>query len=47
MTEAFTSEGIMVNSGEFDGLKSSDAKEKIADYLKEGHWREDGEFQAS
>ncbi|HKZ16328.1 MAG TPA: leucine--tRNA ligase [Geobacteraceae bacterium] len=34
MTEAFTSEGIMVNSGQFDGLKSSDAKEKIADYLE-------------
>ncbi len=37
MTEAFTAEGIMVNSGSFDGLKSGAAKEHIADYLeKEG-----------
>ena len=37
MDAAFTAEGIMVNSGRFDGLKSSDAKEKIADFLeKEG-----------
>jgi leucyl-tRNA synthetase len=34
MTEAFTDDGIMVNSGQFDGLKSSDAKEKIADFLE-------------
>jgi len=37
MEEAFTAEGVMVNSGRFDGLKSGDAKEKIADFLeKEG-----------
>ncbi|HTG81241.1 MAG TPA: leucine--tRNA ligase [Geobacteraceae bacterium] len=37
MAAAYTAEGIMVNSGQFDGLKSGDAKEKIADYLeKEG-----------
>lgn len=37
MTEAFTADGVMVNSGRFDGLKSSEAKEKIADFLeKEG-----------
>ncbi|ABQ27295.1 leucine--tRNA ligase [Geotalea uraniireducens] len=37
MAEAFTAEGIMVNSGRFDGLKSGAAKEQIADYLeKEG-----------
>jgi leucyl-tRNA synthetase len=37
MTEAFTTEGIMVNSGEFDGLGNEEAKERIADYLeKEG-----------
>jgi leucyl-tRNA synthetase len=37
MEAAFTGEGIMVNSGRFDGLKSSDAKERIADFLeKEG-----------
>lgn len=34
MEAAFTTEGIMVNSGPFDGLKSGDAKEKIADYLE-------------
>jgi leucyl-tRNA synthetase len=37
MAEAFTTEGIMVNSGEFDGLGNEEAKERIADYLeKEG-----------
>jgi leucyl-tRNA synthetase len=34
MTEAFTAEGIMANSGPFNGLRSGDAKEKIADYLE-------------
>lgn len=34
LTEAFTEEGIMVNSGEFDGMKSSDAKVQIPDYLE-------------
>lgn len=34
MTEAFTEEGIMVNSGDFDGMKSGEAKERIADYLE-------------
>ncbi|MCM2357707.1 MAG: leucine--tRNA ligase, partial [Geobacteraceae bacterium] len=37
MTAAYTAEGTMANSGRFDGLKSSAAKEKIADFLeKEG-----------
>lgn len=37
MTEAFTEEGVMVNSGDFDGMKSGAAKERIADFLeKEG-----------
>jgi leucyl-tRNA synthetase len=37
MTAAFTDEGVMVNSGPFDGMNSSESKEKIADYLeKEG-----------
>jgi leucyl-tRNA synthetase len=37
MTEAYTAEGIMLNSGEFDGLGNEEAKERIADYLeKEG-----------
>ncbi|WP_298435962.1 leucine--tRNA ligase [Geobacter sp.] len=34
MTAAFTEPGIMVNSGPFDGLRSDEAKEKIADYLQ-------------
>ncbi|MRR33390.1 leucine--tRNA ligase [bacterium] len=34
MAAAFTEEGIMVNSGAFDGLKSGEAKEKIADHLE-------------
>ncbi|GFO56698.1 leucine--tRNA ligase [Geomonas sp. Red276] len=37
MTEAFTTEGVMVNSGRFDGMSNTDAKEAIADFLeKEG-----------
>lgn len=35
MTAAFTEEGVMVNSGAFDGLYSSEAKEKIADHLEQ------------
>ncbi|OON95328.1 MAG: leucine--tRNA ligase [Epulopiscium sp. Nele67-Bin005] len=35
LEEAFTEEGVMVNSGEFDGLKSSEAKVKIPSYLEE------------
>jgi leucyl-tRNA synthetase len=34
MSEAFTEAGIMANSGQFDGLQSTDAKEAIADYLQ-------------
>jgi len=34
MTEAFTEPGIMTNSGQFDGMKSEEAKEKIADFLQ-------------
>ncbi|HTY20554.1 MAG TPA: leucine--tRNA ligase, partial [Geobacteraceae bacterium] len=34
MTEAFTTEGIMVNSGTFDGLENEEAKEGIADHLE-------------
>ena len=34
MTEAFVAEGVMVNSAQFDGLRSSEAKEKIADFLE-------------
>jgi len=34
MSEAYTEAGILVNSGRFDGMKSDDAKEAIADYLQ-------------
>lgn len=34
MTEAFTESGIMVNSAQFNGLPSNDAKEAIADFLQ-------------
>ena len=33
MTEAFSQDGIMVNSGEFDGLPNREAMEAIATYL--------------
>jgi leucyl-tRNA synthetase len=35
MSEAFTDAGIMINSGQFDGMQNSDAKEAIADFLHE------------
>ncbi len=34
MTAAFATEGILVNSGRFDGLANEEAKERIADYLE-------------
>ncbi|PQP33728.1 leucine--tRNA ligase, partial [Desulfobacteraceae bacterium SEEP-SAG9] len=34
MTEAFTAEGVMVNSGPFDGMHSEEALDKIADHLE-------------
>ena len=34
LTEAYTEEGIMVNSGEFNGMKSGDAKSAIPEYLE-------------
>ncbi len=38
MDQAFTDSGIMVNSGQFDGMQSDSAKEAIADFLQaEGH----------
>ena len=37
MTEAYIDEGVMINSGRFDGLRSKEALEEIANYLeKEG-----------
>ncbi len=35
LTEAFTEEGVMVNSGEFNGMKSNTAKETMPTYLEE------------
>jgi leucyl-tRNA synthetase len=35
MKEAYTDEGIMINSGKFDGMPSVKAVEKIADYFEE------------
>ncbi len=34
MTEAFTEAGVLVNSGQFDGMASGEAKEAIADFLQ-------------
>jgi leucyl-tRNA synthetase len=34
MTDAYVDNGFLVNSGEFNNLSSSDAKERIADYLE-------------
>ncbi|KKS64784.1 leucine--tRNA ligase [Candidatus Daviesbacteria bacterium RIFCSPLOWO2_01_FULL_43_38] len=33
-TNVYTGEGILVNSGEFDGLSSTEAREKISDYIE-------------
>ncbi len=35
LTQAYTEPGIMVNSAQFDGLPSEEAKEKIADWFEE------------
>lgn len=35
LDQAYTDEGIMINSGVFDGMKSSEAKETIANYLQD------------
>ncbi|MBD3184006.1 leucine--tRNA ligase [Candidatus Poribacteria bacterium] len=35
MTEAYIEPGIMVNSGQFNGLDSNEGKEKVADYMEE------------
>ena len=34
MTEAYVEEGILINSGKFDGMKNTEAMEAIADYLE-------------
>ncbi len=35
LTEAYTEPGIMINSGEFNGMKSEEAKAKVPDYMEE------------
>ncbi len=35
LTEAYTEEGIMINSGKFNNISSNEAKEAIANYLEE------------
>ena len=35
LTEAYTEPGIMINSNEFKGMKSEDAKKKVPDYMEE------------
>lgn len=35
LTEAYTDPGVMINSGEFNGMKSEDAKAKVPDYMEE------------
>ncbi|NMA82933.1 MAG: leucine--tRNA ligase [Epulopiscium sp.] len=35
LTEAYIGEGVMVNSGQFNGMPSEEAKEAIANYLEE------------
>ncbi len=35
LQEAYTQEGIMINSGQFNGIKSSEAKEVVANYLEQ------------
>lgn len=35
MTKAYEEEGIMVNSGQFNGLPSEEAKERIADHMEQ------------
>ena len=37
MTEAYTGEGIMVNSGQFDNMENERAKDEIASYIEEHH----------
>ena len=38
LDEAYIPEGTQVNSAQFDGLPSSEGKEKIADYIEENGW---------
>lgn len=38
MVRAFTEDGVMINSGDFDGMQSRDALEKIADLAEKMGW---------
>ena len=38
LDEAYIPEGTQVNSAQFDGLPSSEGKERIADYIEENGW---------
>jgi len=38
MNEAYTSEGILVNSDQFDGLENKKAIEKISDFIEKNKW---------
>ncbi len=38
MAEAFVEDGVMVSSGPFTGLRSSEGREKLAAYLEEKGW---------
>ncbi len=35
LTEAYTEDGILINSGKFSGLKSAEAREKLVEYIEE------------
>ncbi len=35
--KVYTGEGVMIDSGEFTGLSSSEAREKISDYIEKNH----------
>jgi len=44
--QAFENEGIMVNSGEFNGLDSEKGKDKVADYLeRKGYGRKEVQYR--
>lgn len=38
MKEAYEGEGVLINSGDFNGLDNEEAKEKITKYLEEKGW---------
>ncbi|MFP4117518.1 MAG: leucine--tRNA ligase [Candidatus Woesearchaeota archaeon] len=40
MSRAFTDEGTLVNSGDFDGIDSMDAIDEISDFLEKNGWGE-------